>query len=64
MLQSGSGILSSPLLNWIQLPGKVLLLKENKCASVTPNLGGQVMLGKRKRKGWVSTAGLHVGDTF
>lgn len=38
---SGSGILSSHLLNWVWLPGKVILPKANWHVHVTPHLGWQ-----------------------
>lgn len=38
---SGSGILSSRLLNWVLLPGKVILPKANWLVHVTPDSGRQ-----------------------
>ena len=58
--ESGRSILSSRLLHWIWLPGKVIPPRESQHASVTPNSGWQVVLGEAKgdEKGQASTGDL------
>lgn len=46
---SGSGILSSRLLNWVWLPGKVILPKANWQVHVTPHSGWQSCQRGKKR---------------